>query len=248
VSRSQIGPVEIIAAKPRGRLLDVPAGHGLESTRLRELGFRVASAELVPQPDRDRAIGWVQADANEPLPFRRAAFDYILSREGIEHLENQAGFIRECARVIRPSGTIVITTPNVMHVGSRLSYFLTFHRTVRRGLMNEAQTLRSAYGSRYYHGHIFLIDYFRLRYLLRICGFGEIAVFSDSISPTSIGLAWCVPAMWIASKFSIAMSRRKARKYGQVVPNDVIGEMMRHVFSPALLLGKRLIVSARKLS
>ncbi|HEY2663913.1 MAG TPA: methyltransferase domain-containing protein [Candidatus Binataceae bacterium] len=248
MSRSQIGPVEIIAAKPRGRLLDVPAGHGLESTRLRELGFRVASADLFPQPDRDRAIGWVQADANEPLPFRGAAFDYILSREGIEHLENQAGFIRECARVIRPSGTIVITTPNVMHVGSRLSYFLTFHRTVRRGLMNEAQTLRSAYGSRYYHGHIFLIDYFRLRYLLRICGFGEIAVFSDSISPTSIGLAWCVPAMWIASKFSIAMSRRKARKYGQVVPNDVIGEMMRHVFSPALLLGKRLIVSARKLS
>jgi SAM-dependent methyltransferase len=248
VSRSRIGPVEIVAAKPRGRLLDVPAGPGLESTRLRELGFRVASAELFPPSDRDREIGWVQADANEPLPFRSGAFDYILSREGIEHLENQAGFIRECARVIRTGGTIVITTPNLMHVGSRLSYFLTFHRTVRRGFMNEAQTLRSAYGKRYYHGHIFLIDYFRLRYLLRICEFGEIAVFTDSISPTSIGLAWCVPAMWIASKWSIAMSRRKARKYGQLVPNDVIGEMMKHVFSPAMLLGKRLIVSARKLS
>lgn len=248
MSRSRIGPVEIIAAKPRGRLLDVPAGHGLESTRLRELGFRVAATELFPVKNRDREIGWVQADANQTLPFRGGEFDYILSREGIEHLENQAGFIRECARVIRPGGTIVITTPNVMHVASRLSYFLTFHRTVRRGLMNEAQTLRSAYGKRYYHGHIFLIDYFRLRYLLRITGFGEIGVLSDRISPTSVGLAWCVPAMWLASRWSIAMSRRKARKYGQVMPNDVIGEMMKHVFSPAMLFGKQLIVSARKLS
>jgi len=231
---------------PCGRLLDVPAGHGRESARLRKLGFRVASAELFPEPDRDREIGWTQADVNEPLPFRNAVFDYILSREGIEHLENQAGFIRECARVIRTGGTMVITTPNVMHVGARLSYFLTFHRTVRRGLMNEAQTLRSAYGNRYYHGHIFLIDYFRLRYLLRICGFGAIEVSSDSISPTSIALAWCVPAMWIASKWSIAMSRRKARKYGSAVPDEVIGEMMRHVFSPAMLFGKRLIVTARR--
>ena len=249
MSRTRIGPVEIIAGKPRGRLLDVPAGHGLESSRLRELGFTVAAAELFPQPNRDREIGWVQADANEPLPFHAGEFDYILSREGIEHLENQAGFIRECARVIRPGGMIVITTPNVMHVASRLSYFLTFHRTVRRGLMNEAQTLRSAYGKRYYHGHIFLIDYFRLRYLLRIGGFGEIGVLSDRrVSPTSIGLAWCVPALWLASKFSVAMSRRKARKYGHVVPNDLIGEIMKHVFSPAMLFGKQLIVSARKLS
>ena len=69
MSRTRIGPVEIIAGKPRGRLLDVPAGHGLESSRLRELGFTVAAAELFPQPNRDREIGWVQADANEPLPF-----------------------------------------------------------------------------------------------------------------------------------------------------------------------------------
>ncbi len=86
----------------RARLLDIPAGAGGESARLERMGFEVVSADLYPPSAGAPAPRWVRADCNAPLPFRTGAFDAVLSREGIEHFENQAGFVRECARVLRP--------------------------------------------------------------------------------------------------------------------------------------------------
>lgn len=184
----------------------------------------------------------------EPFPFANAAFDYVLSREGIEHFEDQAHLINECARVLKPGGCLVVTTPNITNLRARLSYLLTGQRTLRRGLVNEIQTLRgsSEYG-RLYHGHAFLIDYFRLRYLLRLAGFDKIQVYTDSYSSTSMALVWLVPFLFIASKASLGMGGRKFRKKQLAVAEDsVTNEILSHVFSRALLFGKRMIVVAEK--
>jgi SAM-dependent methyltransferase len=229
----------------RARLLDIPAGAGGESARLERMGFEVVSADLYPPSAGAPAPRWVRADCNAPLPFRSGAFDALLSREGIEHFENQAGFVRECARVLRPGGRIVMTTPNVMHLSARLSEMLTGQRTMRRGLANEVETLRARAGSRFYHGHIFLIDYFRLRYLMRLAGLGAVEVYTDRLSPTSLALAPMVPAMYAASRAAVGAFARKARQHRRAVaPPELTAEIMRHVFSPALLFGKRMIVTA----
>jgi SAM-dependent methyltransferase len=226
-------------------LLDIPAGAGGESARLEQMGFAVVSADLFPPAGGVPAPRWVRADCNAPLPFRTGAFDAVLSREGIEHFENQAGFVRECARVLRPGGRIVLTTPNVMHVGARLSALLTGQRTMRRGLANEVETLRARSAGRFYHGHIFLIDYFRLRYLMRLAGLGAIEVYTDRFSPSSLALAWIVPAMYAASRAAVAAFARKARQHRRAVaPPELTSEIMSHVFSRALLYGKRMIVTA----
>jgi SAM-dependent methyltransferase len=209
------------------------------------MGFEVVSADLFAPTGEGPALRWVRADCNAPLPFRTGAFDAVLSREGIEHFENQAGFVRECARVLRPGGRIVITTPNVMHLSARLSAMLTGQRTMRRGLANEVETLRARSASRFYHGHIFLIDYFRLRYLMRLAGLGAIEVYTDRFSPSSIALAPIVPAMYAASRGAVAAFARKARQHRRsVAPSALTAEIVRHVFSPALLFGKRMIVTA----
>jgi SAM-dependent methyltransferase len=232
--------------EPRGRLLDIPAGEGTESARLATMGFQVVGADLFPPAGANTGTArWVRADCNTPLPFRTATFDAVLSREGIEHFENQAGFIRECARVLKPGGRMVITTPNVMHLGARLSALLTGQRTMRRGLANEVETLRAHSAGRFYHGHIFLIDYFRIRYLMRLAGLGAIEVYTDRLSPSSLALGWLTPAMYAASRLSINAFRRKARQHRRAVaPDEVTAEILRHVFSPALLFGKRMIVTA----
>src|SRR5208282_5100290 len=93
------------AMKP-GIVLDIPAGGALQSRALSQLGYRVVSVDLFPPARRQPTAAWICADANEALPFRDEAFDYVLSREGIEHLEDQMGFLRDCARVIRPRGKI----------------------------------------------------------------------------------------------------------------------------------------------
>jgi SAM-dependent methyltransferase len=229
----------------RGRLLDIPAGAASESARLAAMGFKVVAADLFPTAGASAAVRLVGADCNAPLPFCTASFDALLSREGIEHFENQAGFIRECARVLRPGGWLVLTTPNVMHLAARVSAMLTGQRTMRRGIANEVETLRGRAQNRFYHGHIFLIDYFRLRYLMRLSGFGAIDVYTDHLSPSSFALSWMTPMMYAASRLSIAAFRRKALQHRRALaPPEVTAEILRHVFSPALLFGKRMIVTA----
>jgi SAM-dependent methyltransferase len=246
IGQARIDLFDLFHQTERGLLLDIPAGAGDESARLARMGFRVVSVDLFP-PARPGAPAerWICADGNQPLPIRSGRFDAVLSREGIEHFENQAGFVRECARVLRPGGRLVITTPNIMHLSARASAMLTGQRTMRRGLVNEVETLRGRAGSRFYHGHMFLIDYFRLRYLMRLAGLGRIEIFTDRFSPSSIALAPIVPAMYAASRAAVAAFARKARQHRRpVAPSELTDEMMGHVFSRALLFGKRMIMTA----
>jgi SAM-dependent methyltransferase len=239
--------IGLFAEMKPGRVLDIPSGGGMQSRALEALGYSVVSVDLFGESRPGGPRRKVCADANLTLPFRAAVFDYVLSREGIEHLEHQIGFVRECARVLKPGGCIVITTPNLMHLSARLSQLLTSQRNLRRGLTNEVQTLRGAAGSRLYHGHIFLIDYFRMRYILRLAGFDCLRVFTDQYSPTSVALSWCAPILYGASKFSLLVAERNARAKGRTfTPEPVAREILAHVFSPALLFGKRMIVVAEK--
>jgi len=240
---------DLFSSIPPGTILDIPAGDGNESRDLALAGFRVVSADLFAPAQIADGLRYVQSDANHTFPFRNDCFDYVLSREGIEHLEHQAHFIRECERVLKPGGKLILTTPNVLHLNSRVSYLLSGQRTLVRGVVNEVQTPRFVGDGNVYHGHAFLIDYFRLRYILKLSGFDRIDVFTDRYSPSSIALAPLVPFLYAAYAVSVRRSVRKDRsKRKDHSYGSVFEEISRHVFSPALLFGKRLIVLATKAS
>jgi SAM-dependent methyltransferase len=46
------------------------------------------------------------------LPLPDASVDVVLNFQVIEHLWDQAQFVAECARVLRPSGLLMMSTPN----------------------------------------------------------------------------------------------------------------------------------------
>ncbi len=47
-----------------------------------------------------------------PLPFDDNAFDFVISFQVIEHIEQDARFVQEVHRVLRPGGRFIVTTPN----------------------------------------------------------------------------------------------------------------------------------------
>lgn len=46
------------------------------------------------------------------LPLPDASVDIVVNFQVIEHLWDQAQFVAECARVLRPSGLLMVSTPN----------------------------------------------------------------------------------------------------------------------------------------
>ncbi len=225
------------------RLLDVPSGGGPVVDGARTAGYEVVELDLFP---RTRMHG-VCADACAPLPFRDGSFDVVLSMEGIEHFEHQAGFVRECARVLRPGGWLLLTTPNVLTLGARATHLLTGGKILKQGFVNEVATLRSRSGKRLYHGHAFLIDAFRLRYLLRIAGLEWRELAGTTLSGTSLALAPLVPVLHLATALATRGARARLVRAGRPRPDATLErELAGLARSPALLFRKKLIVLAQK--
>jgi 2-polyprenyl-3-methyl-5-hydroxy-6-metoxy-1,4-benzoquinol methylase len=112
------------------KVCDLPCGAGMFSARLAQLGAEVTAVDLeAVAPFYFDASRRVLADANLALPFSDGEFDALVSIEGIEHLENPSFFVRECARVVKPGGLVILSTPNVDSCRSRRSaYVHGFHK------------------------------------------------------------------------------------------------------------------------
>jgi SAM-dependent methyltransferase len=59
----------------------------------------------------DELIGFMIADGRK-LPFGDRAFHSIVTLETLEHIDDDAAYVRELARVLHPDGTMVLSTPN----------------------------------------------------------------------------------------------------------------------------------------
>jgi SAM-dependent methyltransferase len=108
-------------------VLDMGAGEGALSQRLRDLGFaRLTAWELDPERFRVEAIPVEAVDLEAPFPeSARGRFDLATAVEVVEHLENPYAFFRQTAEVLTGRGIAIVTTPNVESARSRLRFLRT---------------------------------------------------------------------------------------------------------------------------
>ena len=116
---------ELLTRLPRGPLLDVPAGYGNLSDLAKKMGFDVTSGDIDPPKFEAPGLSCQRVDLNGPLPFPDGAFAVVLCVEGIEHIENPFQLLRELRRVLRPGGVLLLTTPNILSLTSRVRLMLS---------------------------------------------------------------------------------------------------------------------------
>lgn len=212
-------------------VLDAPCGDGSLAAALRRDGYDAHGIDIDASGARLLGTAYHRADLNAPLPFADALFDAVLSIEGIEHLKNRYGYLDEIRRVLRPGGQLILTTPNIVGIRSRVRFFGSgfYHR--------DGRPLREADPSPFHH--IGLGTFPELRYGLHTSGFRLIAVGHTHIKPVSFLYAWLVPWMWLYT----AIAFRKEKDPAQRRANR---EIRAALFSRSVLFGENLLLHARK--
>jgi SAM-dependent methyltransferase len=99
-------------------ILDVGCGDGLATSvaAARNRGHRFAgldwSASSLAKAS-DRGIAVLRAGIDASLPIRSGSVDVVVMSEVIEHLVDTDSAVEEALRVLRPGGTLLLSTPNL---------------------------------------------------------------------------------------------------------------------------------------
>jgi len=103
------------------RVLDVGCGSGVLLARMKLLGWEVAGVEVDPggvAAARARGVP-VQQGQLADAKFPDNHFDAVHSAHVIEHVYDPPALLRECFRVLKPGGKLVLLTPNTRSFGHR---------------------------------------------------------------------------------------------------------------------------------
>ena len=107
---------------PGGKVLDVGCGVGALSARLHDAGFAVTAADLDISDYRAEpaVVRWDVTDQQRPVVD--SSFDGVCAIEILEHVENPLRALRNIRAILKPGGTLVVSTPYLGHPRSRIKY------------------------------------------------------------------------------------------------------------------------------
>ncbi|HTO54595.1 MAG TPA: class I SAM-dependent methyltransferase [Myxococcota bacterium] len=96
----------------RGEFIEQASGDGKSGIGV---DYATSSAKALRATGRPALV----ADLNRGLPFADQSLDGASLIEVIEHIVQAETLVAELARVIRPGGWLIVTTPNVVHIAYR---------------------------------------------------------------------------------------------------------------------------------
>lgn len=102
------------------RLLDIGCGGGLLSEPMARMGATVIGADASEQNIKTASVHAAEQGLNidyrattaEDLCAAGEQFDVILNMEVVEHVNHPRPFLRDCARMVKPGGIMLVATLN----------------------------------------------------------------------------------------------------------------------------------------
>ena len=212
-----------LAPAPAVQVLDIGAGRGALSYQLQALGYAVSACDLFPEDFHVPDVECRKVDADAPLPYADDSFDMVLAVELAEHIEDHRNLFGEAARVLKPNGHFLLTTPNILTLKSRLKFLLTGYFYSFPPLEPDVKDPVSQ--------HITAHTLDRYRWRLAQCGLDLVELRTDKYQRTSMALSFLVPFIRLKTR----------REHG-------VSKLARAQNAGVSLFGRTLIAIARKRS
>ena len=125
-------------------VLDLGCGEGFIASLIAERGNRLVGVDVLPQPKNLSAFEhYMSADLSMPEPLNGVVeqlngkkFDRVLLMDILEHLPRPELLLRDCHRLLKPNGQLLVSVPNIANITVRL--FLLFGRFEysKRGILD----------------------------------------------------------------------------------------------------------------
>jgi SAM-dependent methyltransferase len=202
--------IGLIDQEDGGTALDAGAGEGALTRRIVDLGYQVEACDLNPPRFKAEDIDCREVDLNRDLPYADGYSDLVSCVETIEHLRDPWKAVSEFGRVLSPGGHLVLTTPNVLSLPSRITYlidgefrFFRYHR-----LLESPATRYQKLDK-----HINPLDFAELEYILREGGFCVEALAANRYTRRLNGFPRTVKAVY--PLLARIVKRRMVRRFGR---------------------------------
>ncbi len=231
-------------------VIDMPAGNGVTTEMLMEVGAKVEPFDLFPEYFMLKNIECKRADIVDKIPVTDNYANMLICQEGIEHFSDQLKAFKEFNRVLKTNGKLLITTPSYSNLASKFSYLLFESETTKQMPPNEIDDIwmsDKTITTEIYHGHIFLIGLQKLRIFAKLSGFKIKEIKHIRLSKGSLFLfPFFYPLIFISSYLRYFRNLKKHKDIPKSYKIDIYREQLKINIDPKNLLNHNIFIVFEK--
>ena len=232
-------------------IVDFPAGNGVTSRIITEIGAVPKPFDLFPEYFQVDGIECKRAEIAKGIPLENVCTDAIICQEGIEHFPDQIQAFKEFNRILKPKGTLLITTPNYSNLRAKISYLLTeserFHSIMPPNELDSIWMNNQEISNEIYYGHIFLTGIQKLRVMAKLSGFRINKIYATKTKTTSLFFyVQIFPLLYFSNLITYYKNIKKNKSTDFKIKRNIYKEIMKLNLSFKILTGSHLMIEFEK--